>query len=49
MNNLSLSHSRYNLTYHIVLIPKYRCKIMFGNLRRKEEAISKVCSGQAFL
>ena len=44
MDNLSLSHSRYNCTYHIVFIPKYRCKIMFGNLRREVgEAISKVC------
>ena len=44
MNNLSLSHSRYNCTYHIVVIPKYRRKIMFGNLRREVgEAISKVC------
>lgn len=44
MDNLSLSHSRYNCTYHIVFIPKYRRKIMFGNLRREVgEAISKVC------
>ena len=44
MDNLSLLHSRYNCTYHIVFIPKYRCKIMFGNLRREVgEAISKVC------
>ena len=44
MDNLSLSHSRYNCTYHIVFIQKYRHKIMFGNLRREvEEAISKVC------
>ena len=46
MDNLSLSHSRYNCTYHIVFIPKYRRKIMFGNLRREVgEAISKVCIG----
>ena len=44
MDKLSLSHSRYNCTYHIVFIPKYRRKIMFGNLRREVgEAISKVC------
>ncbi len=44
MDNLSLSHIRYNCTYHIVFIQKYRHKIMFGNLRREvEEAISKVC------
>ena len=44
MDNQSLSHSRYNCTYHIVFIPKYRRKVMFGDLRREVgEAISKVC------
>ena len=44
MDNQSLSHSRYNCTYHIVFIPKYRRKVMFGNLRKEiGEAISKVC------
>ena len=44
MDNLSLSHSRYNCTYHLVFIPKYRRKVMFGNLRKEVgEAISKVC------
>ena len=44
MDNLSLSHSKYNCTYHIVFIPKYRRKVMFGNLRKEVgEAISKVC------
>ena len=44
MDNQSLSHSRYNCTYHIVIIPKYRRKVMFGNLRKEiGEAISKVC------
>ena len=44
MDNQSLSHSRYNCTYHIVFIPKYRRKVMFGDLRKEVgEAISKVC------
>ena len=44
MDNQSLSHSRYNCTYHLVFIPKYRRKVMFGNLRKEVgEAISKVC------
>ncbi len=30
----SLAHSRYNCTYHIVFIPKYRRKVMFGELRK---------------
>ena len=37
MDNQSLSHSRYNCTYHIVFIPKYRRKAMFGSLRREVE------------
>ena len=44
MDNQSLSHSRYSCTYHIVFIPKYRRKVMFGDLRKEVgEAISKVC------
>lgn len=44
MDNQSLLHSRYNCTYHIVFIPKYRRKIMFGDLRKEVGgAISKVC------
>lgn len=44
MDNQSLLHSRYNCTYHIVFIPKYRRKVMFGTLRRKvEEILGKVC------
>ena len=34
MDNQSLAHSRYNCTYHIVFIPKYRRKVMFGKLRK---------------
>lgn len=44
MDNQSLAHSRYNCTYHIVFIPKYRRKAMFGQLRKDVgEAIGKVC------
>lgn len=35
MDDLSLAHSRYNCMYHIVFIPKYRRKTMFGALRRE--------------
>ena len=35
MDDLSLAHSKYNCTYHIVFIPKYRRKAMFGQLRRE--------------
>jgi putative transposase len=30
----SLSHSRWDCKYHVVFIPKYRKKVLFGNLRR---------------
>ena len=44
MDDLSLAHSRYNCTYHIVFIPKYRRKVMFGELRKEiGEIIGKVC------
>lgn len=44
MDNQNLSHSRYNCTYHIVFIPKYRRKVMFGKLRREVvEILGKVC------
>ncbi|HRF70756.1 MAG TPA: transposase, partial [Candidatus Pelethenecus sp.] len=29
----SLSHTRWNLKYHIVFIPKYRRKEIYGKLR----------------
>lgn len=44
MDNLSLAHSRYNCTYHIVFITKYRRKVMFGKLRKEAGEIpGKVC------
>ena len=44
MDDLSLAHSRYNCTYHIVFIPKYRRKVMFGNLRKEVgEILGRVC------
>ena len=30
----SLCHSRWDCKYHIVWIPKYRRKVMFGNIRK---------------
>ena len=44
MDDLSLAHSKYNCTYHIVFIPKCRRKAMFGQLRREVGEIpGKVC------
>ena len=44
MDDLSLAHSRYNCTYHIVYISKNRRKVTFGELRKEiGEIIGKVC------
>ena len=32
-DDLSLSHTRWNCKYHIVFIPKYRRKVIYGKLR----------------
>lgn len=33
MDNNSLSHTRWSCQYHIVFIPKYRKKVMYGRVR----------------
>ena len=44
MDNNSLSHTRYNCTYHIVFIPKYRRKVMYGEVRvEMAEILKKLC------
>ena len=30
----SLSHSKWDCKYHVVFIPKYRCKVIFGKIRQ---------------
>ena len=41
MDDQSLAHSKYNCTYHIVFIPKYRRKIMYGEVRTEIGEIIK--------
>lgn len=44
MDNQSLSHTKYNCTFHIVFIPKYRRKALYGNLRTDvRDILKKVC------
>lgn len=44
MDNKSLSHSKWNCTYHIVFIPKFRRKVMYGNVGADVvEIIKKLC------
>ena len=34
MNGESLSHTRWECKYHVVFIPKWRKKVLFGEVRR---------------
>ncbi len=44
MDNQSIQHTRGNCTYHIVFIPKYRRKKMYGtNKKDLVEIIPKFC------
>jgi putative transposase len=44
MDNQSLSHTKYNCTYHVVFIPKYRRKTIYGSLRTDvRDILKKVC------
>jgi len=40
MDEKSLSHKSWNCKYHIVLIPKYRRKVIYGKLRKDIGKIS---------
>ena len=41
MDDISLSHTKYNCKYHIVFIPKYRRKVMYGKARKDVVEILK--------
>ena len=44
MDNQSIQHTRWNCTYHVVFIPKYRKKLMYGTVKRDVgEVIRKLC------
>ena len=44
MDNKSLSHTKWKCQYHIVFIPKYRKKILYGRVRNDvREIISTLC------
>ncbi len=44
MNSSSLSHTRWKCQYHIVFIPKYRKKILYGKLKKDvKEILKKLC------
>ena len=39
MDNKSLSHTRWKCQHHIVFIPKYRKKVLFGRLKTDAKEI----------
>ena len=44
MDSKSLSHSKWKCQYHIVFIPKYRKKVLYGQVRQDvREIISTLC------
>ena len=44
MNNSSLSHTKWKCQYHIVFIPKYRRKVLYGKVKSDvREIIKKLC------
>ena len=44
MDSKSLSHSKWKCQYHIVFIPKYRKKVLYGQLREDvREIIATLC------
>lgn len=44
MDNRSLSHTKWKCQYHIVFIPKYRKKVLYGQLKSDvREIISTLC------
>ena len=34
MDESSLSHTRWKCQYHIILVPKFRRKVVYGKLRK---------------
>ena len=44
MDSSSLSHTMWKCQYHIVFIPKYRKKVMYGNVKADvREVLKKLC------
>lgn len=44
MDNKSIAHTRWKCQYHIVFIPKYRKKVLYGKLREDvREIIHTLC------
>ena len=48
MDNRSLSHTRWKCQYHIVFIPKYRKKVLYGKVKEDvREILSTLCKPES--
>ena len=45
MDMNSLAHTKWNCIYHIIFIPKYRRKVMFGQIKNDVREIVKTLCG----
>ena len=45
MDALSLSHTKWNCQYHIVFIPKYRRRVMYGKVKEDIREILRTLCG----
>ena len=45
-NYKSLQHTKWECKYHVVFIPKYRKKLIYGELRRHLGEIQRRLAGQ---
>lgn len=44
MDESSLSHTRWKCQYHVILVPKYRRKVVYGQLRKDiVEILRRLC------
>jgi len=46
MNSQKLSHSSWECKYHVVFIPKYRKKVLYGQLRQYVSDIIRMMAKQ---
>jgi len=43
---MSLAHVRYDCKYHIIIVPKYRKKVLYGQVRKRVGEILRTLSSQ---
>ena len=49
MDDSSLSHTSWNCKYHIVFVPKYRRKIIYGELKQDiANILSMLCKRSTY-